>query len=516
MFDVDFAELTSGRLKGIDSLRSGGVNFFYKDKLFLRPQVISDYNYLKSGNLYRTRDVQSTYSALGRLNILKYSNIRFREELDADSAYLDAYVMLTRNKNKSLSFEIEGTNSAGDLGAAASVAYSHRNLFKGSETFTFKLRGAYEAVTGLEGYANSNYLEYGVETSLSFPEFMFPFLSSDFRRRSRATSEVTMKYNWQIRPEFERTVASAAWSYRWGKRGATHRFDVFDLNYIYMPYRSETFREYLDYMDERNPLLRYSYEDLFIVRLGYTYTYNSSGATTLKTSQRNSYSIRFNIEESGNLLYLFSRMISGRPKNGEAYQMANISFAQYVKTDFDYAKNFMIDDRNALVFHVGVGVAVPYGNSKSLPFEKLYFSGGANSVRGWSVRSLGPGGYRGDGNSLDYVNHTGDIKLDLNLEYRTHLFWKLNGAAFVDAGNVWTIRNREMQPEGLFKFNRFYKQLAVAYGLGLRFDLDFLIIRFDGGMKAINPMCTGRDRYPIISPDFKRDFAFHFAVGYPF
>ena len=516
MFDVDFAELTSGRLKGIDSLRSGGVNFFYKDKLFLRPQVISDYNYLKSGNLYRTRDVQSTYSAFGRLNILKYSNIRFREELEADSAYLDAYVMLTRNKNKSLSFEIEGTNSAGDLGAAASVAYSHRNLFKGSETFTFKLRGAYEAVTGLEGYANSNYLEYGVEASLSFPEFMFPFLSSDFRRRSRATSEVTMKYNWQIRPEFERTVASAAWSYRWGKRGATHRFDVFDLNYIYMPYRSETFREYLDYMDERNPLLRYSYEDLFIVRLGYTYTYNSSGATTLKTSQRNSYSIRFNIEESGNLLYLFSRMISGRPKNGEAYQMANISFAQYVKTDFDYAKNFMIDDRNALVFHVGVGVAVPYGNSKSLPFEKLYFSGGANSVRGWSVRSLGPGGYRGDGNSLDYVNHTGDIKLDLNLEYRTHLFWKLNGAAFVDAGNVWTIRNREMQPEGLFKFNRFYKQLAVAYGLGLRFDLDFLIIRFDGGMKAINPMYTGRDRYPIISPDFKRDFAFHFAVGYPF
>ena len=153
------AELTSESLKGVDSLCSGGVNFFYKDKLFLRPQVISDYNYLQSGKLYRNRDVQNTYSALGRLNILKYSNIRFREELEADSAYLDAYVMLTRNKNKSLSFEIEGTNSAGDLGAAASVAYAHRNLFKGSETFTIKLRGAYEAVTGLEGYANSNYLE---------------------------------------------------------------------------------------------------------------------------------------------------------------------------------------------------------------------------------------------------------------------------------------------------------------------------------------------------------------------
>lgn len=516
IFESDFSDLSTTGLAGLDSVRSGGVNFYYKDKLYLRPRVITDYNRLQTGDLYRLRNVQSTYNALGRLNILKYSNIRFEEDVKSDSACLDAFVTLSRNKNKSVAFEIEGTNSAGDLGAAASVSYMHRNLFKGSETFSIKIRGAYEAITGLEGYANSNYMEYAVEAGLNFPEFMFPFLSSDFKRRIRATSEVTVKYNWQIRPEFERTVASAAWSYKWSKRRASHRFDVFDLNYIYMPYRSETFRSYLDEMDQRNPLLRYSYEDLFIVRMGYTYTYNSSGAASMKTAQRNSYSIRFNIEESGNLLYAFSKIVNRHPKNGEAFQMGNIDFAQYVKMDIDYAKNFMIDYRNSLVFHVGVGVAVPYGNSKSLPFEKLYFSGGANSVRGWSVRSLGPGGYRGDTNSLDYVNHTGDIKLDLNLEYRTHLFWKLNGAAFIDAGNVWTIRSRDMQPEGQFKFDRFYKQLAVAYGLGIRFDLDFLILRFDGGMKAVNPMYTGKDRYPIVSPDFKRDFTFHFAVGYPF
>lgn len=516
IFDSDFSDLSTTGLAGLDSVRSGGVNFYYKDKLYLRPRVITDYNRLQTGDLYRLRNVQSTYNALGRLNILKYSNIRFEEDAKSDSACLDAFVTLSRNKNKSVAFEIEGTNSAGDLGAAASVSYMHRNLFKGSETFSIKIRGAYEAITGLEGYANSNYMEYAVEAGLNFPEFMFPFLSSDFKRRIRATSEVTVKYNWQIRPEFERTVASAAWSYKWSKRRASHRFDVFDLNYIYMPYRSETFRSYLDEMDQRNPLLRYSYEDLFIVRMGYTYTYNSSGAASMKTAQRNSYSIRFNIEESGNLLYAFSKIVNRHPKNGEAFQMGNIDFAQYVKMDIDYAKNFMIDYRNSLVFHVGVGVAVPYGNSKSLPFEKLYFSGGANSVRGWSVRSLGPGGYRGDANSLDYVNHTGDIKLDLNLEYRTHLFWKLNGAAFIDAGNVWTIRSRDMQPEGQFKFDRFYKQLAVAYGLGIRFDLGFLILRFDGGMKAVNPMYTGKDRYPIVSPDFKRDFTFHFAVGYPF
>lgn len=283
-----------------------------------------------------------------------------------------------------------------------------------------------------------------------------------------------------------------------------------------MPYRSNTFIEYLNYMDEVNPLLRYSYEDLFIVRMGYTYTYHSAGASTQQTVKRSSYSVRFNIEESGNLIYGFSKLMKKNPGDGESYKIGNIGFAQYIKADIDFAKNIIIDERNALVFHIGTGIAVPYGNSKSLPFEKLYFSGGANSVRGWSVRSLGPGGYKSNTGRLDYVNHTGDIKLDMNLEYRTHLFWKLNGAAFIDAGNVWTLKKRDAQAIGQFAFNSFYKEIAVSYGLGIRFDLDFLILRFDSGMKAINPMEKGKDRFPILSPDFSRDFAFHFAVGYPF
>lgn len=514
LMDVDYSPNNGVNL---DTMSYGGINILYDKKLFLRPGVIDSHNRIVPGKLYSNRDVMSTYSSLSRLGILKYSNIRFVEHLENDSAYLDAFVSLSKNKNKMLSFQVEGTNSAGDLGAAASVTYTHRNLFKGSETFTIKVRGAYEAVTGLEGYANNNYTEYGVESSLDFPEFMFPFLTSDFKKKVNAKSEVSIKYNWQIRPEFERTLASAAWSYRWNSgRRANHRLDVLDINYIYMPYRSNTFIEYLNYMDEVNPLLRYSYEDLFIVRLGYTYTYNSAGVTTQQTAKKSSYSIRFNIEESGNLIYGFSKLIHKKPSDGESFRMGNISFAQYVKTDFDFAKNIMIDDRNSLVFHIATGVAIPYGNSKSLPFEKLYFSGGANSVRGWSVRSLGPGRYHGNSGSLDYVNHTGDIKLDLNVEYRTHLFWKLNGAAFIDAGNVWTLKSRYTDDTGQFAFNRFYKEIAVSYGLGVRFDLDFLILRFDGGMKAINPMESGADRFPVIKPDFSRDFAFHFAVGYPF
>ncbi len=508
-------------LAEFDSLRYKGYNMYYKDKVFIRPKMLLDFNRIRPGELYCEQDVQNTYANLGRLHALKYSNIRFYEIGENDSTKLDAYVLLAKGKSKSMSFEIEGTNSAGDLGAAASVSFQHRNVFKGSETFTMKVRGAYEAITGLgtsQDYVNDNYMEYAVESSLNFPEFKFPFLSSDFKKRIKATSEVGLKFTSQIRPEFSRTLASASWSYKWNdKKRIQHRFDLIDVNYVYMPHTSPDFDEYLNNMSGKNSALIASYRDQLIVRMGYSFIYNSAGNTMMKTPSKNSYSIRVNVEEAGNLLYGASKLVHSTPKKGNDYVLANISFAQYVKTDFDFAKNFMIDPRNSFVFHVGVGIAYPYGNSEILPFEKRYFSGGANSVRGWSVRSLGPGVYKGSENGgMDFINQAGDIKLDLNIEYRTHLFWKLNGAAFIDAGNIWTIRDDSQQQGGLFKINEFYKQIAMAYGLGIRFDLDYLILRFDGGMKAINPMGTGKDRYPILRPRFSRDFAFHFAVGYPF
>ena len=503
---------------GYQSLQHKGLQIFYQDKMYIRPNTLSNFNYIRPNKLYSEQDVQNTYTSMGRLRALKYTNIRFDEVLDNDSAQLDANVLLTKGKNQSLSFEIEGTNSAGDLGAAASMTFQHRNVFKGSETFTMKVRGAYEAITGLqEGYENDDYKEYGIEASLNFPEFKFPFLSADFKRKIRATSEVGLSFNSQNRPEFTRTLASAKWGYRWvDRKSSQHRFDLMDVNYIYVPWKSENFKNYLENLTDRNSILIKSYEDQLIVRMGYTYTYNSANDKSRTSTNRNSYSIRMNLEEAGNLLYLGSKAIHSAPKEDKGYVIANIPFAQYIKGDIDFARNWNIDERNSLVFHIGMGVAYPYGNSQVLPFEKRYFSGGPNSVRGWSVRSLGPGSYKGTEGNMNYINHSGDIKLDVNLEYRTHLFWKFNGAAFIDAGNIWNIRDYEGQEEGTFRFNRFYKQLAVAYGLGLRFDLDYLIIRFDGGMKAVNPMKTGKDKYPFLRPKFSRDFAFHFAVGYPF
>lgn len=175
----------------------------------------------------------------------------------------------------------------------------------------------------------------------------------------------------------------------------------------------------------------------------------------------------------------------------------------------------MIDPQNSVAWRIGFGVGFPYGNSDLLPFEKRYYSGGANSVRAWSVRELGPGAYVPDGTS-SFFNQSGDIKLDLNVEYRTRLVWKLEAAAFVDAGNIWTIRDYEGQAGGQFKFSTFWEQIAVGYGLGLRLDLDYFLVRLDAGEKAYDPSKQGKDRWTILHPNFHSNFAWHIAVGYPF
>ena len=519
-FITDYDVLQSSALSSIeinDSLHYNGFPIYYKDKLYLRPKVLVDNLRFASGDLYEERNVQKTYTYFGRLSALKYTNIRFFETQNGDSTQLNCYVMLTKSKHKSISFELEGTNSAGDLGAAASVSFQHRNLFRGSETFMIKFRGAYEAISGLQpGYKNHNYTEYGVETSINFPNFLFPFLTSDFKRRIKATTEFGLQYNYQLRPEFSRTIASASWSYKWmQKQKIQHRIDLLDISYLYLPWISSQFQEDYINKDKDNYILKYNYENRLIVRMGYNYSYNSAGGALVNnTITTNSYSIRAGFESAGNILYGISKMINMRKNKDGEYAILGIPYAQYLKGDFDFAKNIIIDHRNSLAFHAGIGIAVPYGNAKVVPFEKRYFSGGANSVRGWSVRNLGPGSFAGDGN---FMNQSGDIKLDASIEYRTRLFWKFRGAAFIDAGNIWTIREYENQPGGVFEFDKFYKQIAVAYGLGLRLDLDFFVLRFDGGMKAINPKYKkAKERYPIIHPRFSRDFAFHFAVGYPF
>ncbi len=522
-FITDYDVLQSSALSSIeinDSIHYNDYPIYYKDKLYLRPKVLIDNTFIHPGRLYSERAVQNTYSSFGRLSALKYTNIRFFDTQIADSAKLDCYVLLTKSKHKSVAFELEGTNSNGDLGAAASVSFQHRNLFKGSEALTVKLRGAYEAISGLNGaYGNNdNYTEYGIESNINFPVFLFPFISDNFTRGIRATTEFGVQYSYQLRPEFSRTIASASWSYKWTQRRqkVQHRIDLLDISYIYLPWISAKFKE--DYLNDANSIFRYNYDNHLIVRSGYSYYFNSIGGAMLNnTTASNSYSIRVNLESAGNVLYGISKLVKQQKTSNGDYSILNIAYAQYLKGDFDFSKNIEIDKRNSFAFHAAFGVAYPYGNTTVLPLEKRYFSGGANSVRGWSVRTLGPGSYKGVDNSINYLNQSGDVKLDLSMEYRSKLFWKFQGAAFIDAGNIWTLRDYENQPGGTFRLNSFYKEIAFSYGLGLRLDFDYFVLRFDGGMKAVNPAYpSGKEHFPILNPDFSRDFAFHFAVGYPF
>lgn len=475
--------------------------------IHLRKKVLQNNTFITPGKPYSNRDLQKTYNHFGRLQAVKYTNITYREI--PDSSLLDCNVQISTNKPSTISFQPEGTNTAGDLGAAATLAYQNRNLFRGSEVLSVEVRMAYEAIRGLEGYSNENFEEYSVETRLMFPRFIAPFLSSGFRRRTTATSEVSLLYDLQNRPEYHRRVLSLAWKYKWNDPNHHDRYqiDLIDLNYVFMPWISDTFREdYLDNTTSRNAILRYNYEDLFIMKFGFGFTYNNGR-----------YALKANAETAGNLLNAGAGLLNFRKNELGSYKLFNIAFAQYVKGDFEYTRNIQLDYNNSLVFHFGLGIAYPYGNSTILPFEKRYFSGGANSVRGWSVRGLGPGKFIGRDGNIDFINQTGDMKLDLNLEYRAHLFWKLNGALFVDAGNIWTLRNYDEQPGGQFKFSEFLQQIAVSYGWGVRFNFDYFILRFDFGMKAINPAYEDDDRhYPVLNPKFSRDLTFHFAVGLPF
>ncbi|BAU18598.1 conserved hypothetical protein with Bac-surfase-Ag domain [Prevotella intermedia] len=504
----------------------GRVNVLPGDStgLHIRREIIADNTLIEPGKYFSATDLQTTYNNLARLGAIRYTDIEFKEMQRIDSIivgkmlgyqqsekrYLEANIKLSSNKPNTISFQPEGTNTAGDLGAAAVLTYQNRNLFHGSELFSIELRAAFEAIKGLEGYNNHNYEEYGVQARLQFPRFLSPFSTREFRRRSNAVSELSVSWDLQDRPEFYRRVFSAAWKYNWSnaRRHLRYELEVPDLSYVYMPWISERFKkDYLDNVNNRNAILRYNYEDLFIMRAGFSLSYN----------RNDDVAIRAKVESAGNLLSIADNLSNFKKNEQGQSKIFNIAYAQYLKFDFAFTRILRFDPRNSLALHADFGIAYPYGNSKVLPFEKRYIAGGPNSVRGWSVRELGPGGFRGTDGRIDFINQTGDLKLNLNAEYRTRLFWKFDGAAFIDAGNIWTLRKYAEQPDGQFRFDKFWQQIAAAYGLGLRLNFDYFILRFDAGMKAINPAYTSlKEHFPLFHPRFGRDFTFHFAVGLPF
>lgn len=520
-FVLDDSFGIDARAAARDTVKYAGSYFIFGPDRYLSPKILDEMCYIQPGKPYSAAAVERTYEALGRLSILKFINIEMKPVGAAgDTGILDAYIYLARNKKMSLAVEAEGTNSEGDLGFGVGLTYQHRNLNKGSQLLTAKLRTNYESISGnFEGLINKRYTEYAAEVGITFPKFECPFLSKSFKQRRLASTEFTISANYQERPEYTRLIFGTAWKWKWQqyRRDNTRRqtFDLIDINYVRLP------RSTLNFIDEiapDNPLLRYSYEDHFIMRMGYTFTRTNRRAPTATVNalavQPVITNLRISAESAGNLLYAISH-IAGQKRSDGVYKILGIQYAQYLKGEFDYSYTRNFNDRNSLSWHTGFGIAFPYGNSSMVPFEKRFYAGGANGVRGWGVRTLGPGAYDAHNSVTDFINQCGDIRLDLSLEYRAHLFWVIEGALFVDAGNIWTIRNYSNQPGGVFKFNKFYKQLAAAYGLGIRLDFTYFLLRLDLGFKAHNP-AMNQEPWPLFHPNWKRDANFHFSVGYPF
>lgn len=493
-----------------------GITVLYGEDKYIDKKILDENCFIRPGKLYNASDVDKTYKALGRLGIIKFINIDMKAvgEIDGE-LWIDAYVLLNRDKSQTISFSLEGTNSEGDLGFGIGADYQHRNIFKGSEILNVKFKASYESLSGdLSGLINDNYSEYSGDVGITFPKFKMPFLRENFKRRIQASTEFMTSFNYQERPEYTRVIAGAGWKYIWSERNnqMRHTFNLIDISYVYLP------KSKINFLDSiTNPLLRYSYEDHLIMRMGYTfYKTNRRATNPLTTSvQDNIYTIRGTAETAGNLLYGISHLIGQKREPDDSYKVIGTRYSQYVKLDGDFAITHYINQRSSIAFHAGLGVAVPYGNSTVLPFEKRFYSGGANSVRGWGVRTLGPGSFDGKKAQNSFIYQCGDIRLDLNLEYRCKLFWVLELGAFIDCGNIWTIKEYENQPGGVFKLNKFYEQLALSYGLGLRMDFTYFLVRFDVGMKAHNP-ASGQEHWPLFSPSFKRDAELHFSVGYPF
>ena len=497
---------------------NGNYKIYYgKRGNYIKPHVVLNNCYIIPGMLYNENATTTTYNSLSQLHILRNVNIRYETFTENDSTKLRAIITCMPDKKQGISTEIEGTNSGGRFGVGSSIGYLHRNIFKGSELFNVKLQGAYEALSPSFSSFSKNYFEIGGEMSVTFPRFMFPFLKRDLRRRLHASTQLSANYIYQRRPAyFTRTIMSSGVKYLWNNRRNNlirHTFDLIDLSYVRIPDLSA------DFLNNLTPAARvYSFTNQFILSTGYAYS-NTNFNPTRRRNQ-SVYSFRGQVETAGNLLALIASISNASKDELGSREIFGTRFAQYARINVDYSQAIPIDEKNVIAWRIGGGLAYPYGNNKEVPIQKRFFSGGANSVRGWGSRELGPGAYYNDTTSHFY-NQSGDIRLDANIEYRSKVFWKLELAAFLDAGNIWTVKKYENQENGEFKLGSFYKQIALSWGLGFRLDFDYVLIRLDGGWKVYDPAKypsgNNKPKWPVTQPfKFKDNMAWHIAVGYPF
>ena len=482
--------------------RIGDVSISYPADLKFREKVLTDLNVIRPGDMYSERLVSTSYNRLSALRVFSSVNVAMTQK---DTNIVDCAINLSQSKLQGFKLNVEASsNSSGLFGVSPQLSYYHKNIFRGGEWLNLGFMGNFQFK--FNDAIRSN--EFGVSAGLSFPKFFL--LPYRFFPGPVPRTEINFSYNYQSRPEYTRNIISMSYGYSGSSRGRLfYQFYPLQFNVVRLFDLDQSFFNTLS----RDPFMRNAYQNHFDLGSGATIYYSTDTNVVPKTSF---FYVRFQADIAGNVLSAFKPLM--KKDSDGAGMIWNTPFSQYVRGELTIGKTWRFgrNDGQALATRFLVGAGYAYGNSTALPFEKHFYSGGANSLRGWQARSVGPGLAPLD-RTFIIANQTGDMKLEANVEYRFKMFWKVDGAVFIDAGNVWTLRDTggENNTASKLMMSTFAESIAANWGVGIRLDLNFLVLRLDMGMRLHDPAREQKWLRP--GQWLKRDgYAVHFGVGYPF
>ena len=506
-----------------DSMDYRGMKIHYYKKMQVRPNMLYRWlNYqayvkndslrkLQRSRLYSQYRQQRVQEKLAQLGIFRYMDIQYTpRDTTAACDTLDVNLQATFDKPLDAELELNVTTKSNDqTGPGASFSVTRNNVFGGGETWNVKLKGAYEWQTGGgKGSSLLNSWEMGASTSLMFPRVVFPRFggreydfpaSTTFKlyadQMNRAKYYKLLSFGGNATYDFQPTPTNR------------HSLTPFRLTFNVLQHRTAAFEE----VAEKNKALLLSLQDQFVPAMEYTYTYDNSSVRSV----RNPVWWQTTFTSAGNITSGIYR-IFGQPFSEKNKKLLGAPFAQFLKLNTDYRYLWKLDRNNAIAARIAGGVLWTYGNSTVAPYNEQFYVGGANSIRAFTVRSIGPGGYHPEKSEFSYLDQTGDIRLEANIEYRFRIYKDLHGAVFLDAGNVWLMRYDPERPDAQLRLKTFPKQVALGTGAGLRYDLDFLIFRLDCGVPLHDPYDTGKSGYYNVRGAFWKQLGLHFAIGYPF
>lgn len=493
------------------------LNVISSGKPWIKPAVLASVMKITPGSLYDQQSANATYKRLIAMPVIRSANITM-VVVNPDSLFtksrkwLDCNIRMIRNQANTLSLGTEGTNTGGRLGMGVNTTFQNRNLFHGGEVFSLKLKTSAEIQANLASKSAGNLflafntLEGGLEGSVDFPRILLPYRPQYLQSVSQAHTWLSAGAGFEYRPDYRRSITTASWSYKWdASEKEKHTFTPLELNVVRITHISGDFQNYLDSLTD--PQFKAQYTNHLLTMVRYSYT-NSNISDTRLLKQ---YYLRLGLETSGNSLNIYDHISDHELSPEGYYEHFGIRYAQFARADFDFRRYWKLRPGSSLVMRLAAGVAVPYGNSDVVPFEKSFWLGGANDMRGWRLRSLGPGKYASP--SVRY-DQAGDIMLQASLEQRFPIYSFLLGGVFVDAGNVWLMHKSVDFPGGEFALNSFADQIAMDAGIGLRLDLSFFVLRIDWALPVRNPALD--DKW-FNSQDFRLpNTAWNFGIGYPF